>query len=262
MNICVCSSDRDTYSETFIRVHIDLLPRTIVVYGDWPLWEHEGKPIVSLAARFAIRYGGRAHCSLEATARRAAVNALARFFKQNHVDVVLAEYGYKAAELLEACGRSKTPLVVHFHGVDAYHRDILAKHDNYRQVFAQAAAVIAVSRAMERQLLELGAPRERLFCNPCGVDLDVIPAIDVAANGPLFIAVGRFVDKKAPYLTLMAFQRVLEACPEARLAYVGDGPLLEACRQIARALRIEPMVTFYGRLKHQDVVELIGTARA
>lgn len=264
MKICICSPSRNVYSETFIHTHIARLPgATITLYGEWPLCESEGGQVIPSPLRFAMRYGERIHPSVATVTRSLSVAHLAAFLRRRRVDVVLAEYGTTAAWLVEPCLRARVPLVAHFHGVDAYHQEILSTYaTDYRRLFTTAAGIVAVSRHMERQLLALGAPKERISYNPYGVDLTQFVPTDASANEPVFIAVGRFVDKKAPHLTLLAFHRVLEACPEARLAYVGDGYLLEACKQLAEALGIADRVAFHGVRSHPEVATLMSKARA
>jgi glycosyltransferase involved in cell wall biosynthesis len=70
------------------------------------------------------------------------------------------------------------------------------------------------------------------------------------------------VDTKAPHLTLLAFRDVVRACPEARLIMVGDGMLVEACRQLTRALDMEKAVEFMGVQSHTEVAALMREVRA
>jgi colanic acid/amylovoran biosynthesis glycosyltransferase len=68
-----------------------------------------------------------------------------------------------------------------------------------------------------------------------------------------FLAVGRFVEKKAPLLTLAAFASVWRRYPDARLRMIGSGKLLEACRDLACGLGIGEAVEFVGT-QPNDVV--------
>ncbi len=79
---------------------------------------------------------------------------------------------------------------------------------------------------------------------------------------PVFLAVGRFVDKKAPHLTLTAFAKALRDHPEARLRMVGEGPLLPSCRELAGALGARHAVTFLGAQPHEVVEREMRAARA
>jgi colanic acid/amylovoran biosynthesis glycosyltransferase len=189
--------------------------------------------------------------------------AFAQYLRREAIDVVLAEFGPTGVEVLSCCHDAGVPLVVHFHGFDAHSIPVLEEYrEGYRQLFVAAAAVIAVSRTMAGQLLALGVPNEKLFINSCGVDVDAFNGASPALAKPIFLAVGRFVDKKAPHLTLLAFAKVAAACPEARLTMVGEGPLLDCCKQLVAALGITESVEFTGAVSHDRVQALMAGARA
>jgi glycosyltransferase involved in cell wall biosynthesis len=163
---------------------------------------------------------------------------------------------------MEACQQLNLPLVVHFHGFDLSVRRVLERYASaYSIMFRQAGGLIAVSRAMQRKLIEMGAPPERVHYNPCGVDCELFGGANPAGAEPLVLTVGRFVEKKGPQLTLAAFARVLRLYPEARLRMIGDGPLLEACRKLSHSLAIEHAVTFPGSQPHSFVAEEMSRAR-
>jgi glycosyltransferase involved in cell wall biosynthesis len=72
---------------------------------------------------------------------------------------------------------------------------------------------------------------------------------------------GRFVEKKAHFLTILAFERARRQCPEIRLSFAGDGPLLDSCKQLIRALRLEGVVEFLGVVSHDKVPAMIRSFR-
>jgi glycosyltransferase involved in cell wall biosynthesis len=74
--------------------------------------------------------------------------------------------------------------------------------------------------------------------------------------------VGRFVERKAPQLTLLASARVHERYPHARLRMVGNGPLLDACRDLARGLGVVSAVTFLDAQPPSVIQEEMRHARA
>jgi glycosyltransferase involved in cell wall biosynthesis len=161
------------------------------------------------------------------------------------------------------CREVKIPLIVHFHGHDAYHTSILDHEgQKYPELFKNSDALIVVSHDMYRQLIKLGAPSEKIIINPCGVEVTQFYGADPANADPVFISVGRFMDKKAPHLTLTAFNQVLRTHPEARLIMIGDGPLQESCKQLAQALAITGAVEFRGACSHEQVAEEMRMARA
>jgi colanic acid/amylovoran biosynthesis glycosyltransferase len=262
--VCIISPDENAYSETFIRNHIERLPAKVkLLYGGWfPTHLEDGRQFSSskLSQR-AIGYASSQLFGLSPQYFKK--KALKKFLQGNRVDVVLAEYGPTGASIIESCVEADVPLVVHFHGFDAYDHQTLEKHEaSYQRMFAAAGAIIAVSRDMERQLLKLGAPREKLFYSPYGVDTELFSDAEPAASQPIFLAVGRFVDKKAPHLTLLAFKKLWERCPDARLKMIGDGPLWEACKQLAGALGISHAVEFLGPRSQTEVALTMRQARA
>ncbi|MDT7688953.1 MAG: colanic acid/amylovoran biosynthesis glycosyltransferase [Acidobacteriota bacterium] len=260
MRICVVTNGPLTYSETFIRQHVNRLPAKTTLVDEWPPWARS-------SARWERTLPGRAYyraLSLLAKGayRRRITTAYINIFRHRRVEVVLAEYGPTGVAVMDACKRLRLPLFVHFHGFDASQRRMLERYaPRYKEMFSQAAGIIAVSHAMRCRLIELGAPASLVHYNPCGVDCDSFGGADPAASAPLIIAVGRFVEKKAPQLTLAAFARVLQEYPEARLRMIGDGPLLGLCRKLSARLSLAHAVTFMGSLAHREVAGEMRRAR-
>lgn len=272
--VCLISpAPTEARIETFVRAHAERLPaRVHLLFGGFfPYLEEGGAPLLPGPQRLAARaissaVGATPRAVLEemtvrgSDARRSRI--LARRLRRTGADVVLAEYGPTGVAAMGACERAGVPLVVMFHGYDAYADWILdGEGRRYPELFDRAAALVAVSRDMSEQLRSLGAPADRLSVNPCGVDLERFrPGRE--PGPPRFVFVGRFVDKKAPHLTVLAFERVVRAVPEARLIMIGDGPLRDACIQLVGALGLESSVELPGHRSHADVAEAMAGARA
>ncbi|MDF1824406.1 MAG: glycosyltransferase [Verrucomicrobiales bacterium] len=188
---------------------------------------------------------------------------LIRRLKRAQVTVLLANYGPTGVALLPVCSALGIPLVVHFHGRDAHMESIVGEHaEAYRQLGRDAAALVAVSGVMREALISLGIPAEKISILRCGVDEEKFFRKAKLLGDPLFFGVGRFVDKKAPYLTLLAFKTVLERCPEAKLVLAGDGPLWETTCNFASALGIAESVKFPGIISPEEVAESMQRAFA
>lgn len=264
--VCIVSPGRPSYSETFIRAHLDYLPTdTCVLFGRslGDLRDDKDRMVKSKQVFWSrIDSSVRRHF-LREDWESVLVYRIANYLSVNRIDVVLAEYGPTGVLMMEPCRRSGVPLTVHFHGYDAYEKETVARMGaHYRRLFEFASATIAVSRDMEDQLVGLGAPREKVHYNPYGVNLSHFEQANPATAAPIFLAVGRFVDKKAPDLTLLAFRRVLQQVPQARLFMVGDGPLLAVCQRLASALGICYAVCFMGSQGHAEVAQLMRGKRA
>jgi glycosyltransferase involved in cell wall biosynthesis len=264
MKLAVAYPAEGRYTETFIRAHVEGLPgeKLLLTDGYFPT-RANGKALLSPFARVLHHYREHLPGGLRPWMQRTPTRVLASVLKAQHVNVALAEYGVVGASITEACRRTDIPLVVHFHGADAHRYQALREyHEPYRRMFEYASGIVAVSRRMCRQLEQIGAPAEKIFYVPCSVDLASFTQSDPASAPPRFLGVGRFVDKKAPQLTVLAFREVLRHCPEARLVMAADGPLLEACKVMARSLGIEHAVEFPGVLSHAQVAALMQQSRA
>jgi len=259
--ICLASHVRFTYSQTFVRDHLARLPAQVewIVLGASPIEGADCLPLLTRTERamqaLMRELGVSAHWFFD--------RAVRRYLRRHHVQAVLAEFGINAAALYRVCRATGIPLVVNFHGYDVHQQNTIDRHlDAYRQVFEVAAALVVVSSDMGERLVELGAPQDKIVCIPCGVDTERFCDADPAAAPPVFLSVGRFVDKKAPLLTLTAFRKVLDEVPEARLVMVGDGALWFAAKLQAQALGIDEQVRFEGPLSHEEVAVRMRTARA
>jgi glycosyltransferase involved in cell wall biosynthesis len=189
--------------------------------------------------------------------------AYVRAFRRLGVQAVLAEYGTAGVLVMDACRELGLPLIVHFHGYDASVRKLLEENaEAYREMFKRAAAIIAVSKAMRRKLISLGAPPANVHLIPCGVDCTAFDRSDPASAPPVLLAVGRFIEKKAPHITIEAFGKAHRVVPQARLRMVGDGPLLDECRTLAKTLGIGDAVAFLGAQSHAVVQEEMRRARS
>lgn len=257
-SLCVATPYEPALSETFIRGHIERLPARVTLLYGWPL-AHEGRPILSVPRRAGHKLR---RTLLRSGIERELTEAYATAFRRACADGVLAEYGPVGVLVVDACRRLGVPLVVHFHGYDASVREVLEEHrDSYPEMFRAACAVVAVSRAMQQRLISLGAPPEKVRYNPYGIDCGEFGGAEPASAPPVFVAVGRFVEKKAPHLTLRAFAEVRRAHPPARLRMVGEGPLLESCRALAAELGLGGAVEFLGAQSHERVREEMRAAR-
>ena len=264
--IAIIHPNKSAYSETFIRSHIEKLPAQVeeINYGSWhfPIYKQNECTLLEVDLGSKLQRLTQRKL-LKKTPAFFQIQALINFLQSQKIEAVLAEYGPTGVCVMDACQAANVPLVVHFHGMDAYDSSVLKEFGAaYRVMFERASTIVAVSHAMEQQLINIGAFKDKLVCNPCGVDVSLFIPKDINASGPHFVTVGRFVDKKAPYLTLLAFQKAIRVCPEAKLTMIGDGYLLEACKQIAKTIGIANNVEFKGSVNHQEVTTILKSARA
>jgi glycosyltransferase involved in cell wall biosynthesis len=115
---------------------------------------------------------------------------------------------------------------------------------------------------MKETLISYGIPATKIRVLRCGVDPDHFTLRSRIPKNPMFFSVGRFTEKKAPYLTVLAFAEARQVLPEARLVLAGDGELLEATANLAIALDISKSVEFVGVQTPAQVADWMGQATA
>ena len=261
MRICVVSNTPLTVTETFIRQHVTDLPASTRLMDSWPPWTSSDlRQERTLQNRIKNRALKRIFP--DTYQQRRVTSAYKTLFRKWGSDAVLAEFGPTGVAVMDACSQLTLPLVVHFHGYDISMRDVLKQYGPaYSRLFSQAGAIVAVSRAMQQKLIEMGAPPERVHCNPCGVNCDLFGPPNQTESPPVILAVGRFVEKKGPQITLTAFNEVLRYYPEACLRMIGDGPLFTECQKLAESLKMNRAVTFLGSQPHEIVADEMRRAR-
>jgi glycosyltransferase involved in cell wall biosynthesis len=262
--VVLVRSHEFNYSETFVEDHVNHLSSNLtLLYGfPFPRFRRGGQSVLPAGTEQKIQAALAAKGTVTAELWAEYSAGLAAFLAQSGARSVLVETGLMGAFVHEACEQASLPFVVHFHGVDAFGRELLERWlPRYRKFFGSAASVLAVSRAMHAQLLQLGADPDRTHLAPYGVAVDLPALAEPAKAPPHFVAVGRFVEKKAPHLTLQAFAAVHRSVPEARLVMIGDGPLLPACRKWAEENGLVAAVTFAGVQSREEVSRRMASSR-
>jgi glycosyltransferase involved in cell wall biosynthesis len=82
----------------------------------------------------------------------------------------------------------------------------------------------------------------------------------LAPEGPLILAVGGLTERKNPLGLLQAFARLRPRRPDARLAFVGDGPLAGAVGAGVRRLGLGDAVVRAGALPHDAVADWVAAS--
>jgi glycosyltransferase involved in cell wall biosynthesis len=263
--LVLLSPEHAATSETFIRAHRERLPFEVIPLFRWraPYQTEQGHWVAllpgvlrNLADKLKLKRALRLSTAWSAW-------QTARWLQATGATAVLAEYGPLGAGIAPACRKAALPLVVIFHGFDAYQETTLQTYGQaYQQLFASAAALVVVSDPMREQLIQLGAPAERIVVNACGVDPNNFPAASVADTDPIFLSIGRLVGKKGPLHTIRAFAQVHQPLPASRLTMIGAGPLLETSKALAAELGVSHAIQFLGACSHATVQAHLQHARA
>ena len=137
----------------------------------------------------------------------------------------------------------------------------------------QARGLLAVSRALARDMAALGMPEARIAVHYTGLDrerfhpmerkaaralVSAIPELAIRAEGPLIVAPGSLIAIKGQRLVVEALAQL----PEARLALAGTGEDEAALRRLAQTLGVADRVQFLGQVPHELLPQLFSAADA
>lgn len=262
LNLAIVAQSLNAYSETFIQAHKEIQDMDVRYYYGDPLptmLENHGALEKSKLSLAMIHYFGKLLGSPFVDRRE---DAFARSLRRERIDCVLAEYGPTGANILNVCKSLGIPLVVTFFGYDASVRQILQEYEfAYKDMFRYASAIIVVSKSIQKKLKDIGCPPEKMHYSPTGPH-DRFFNVKPDFSQKLFISTGRFVDKKAHYYTILAFNEVLKKHPDARLVIAGEGALLNACINLIRFLKIEHAVSLPRVISLEQFSEYLSVARA
>ncbi len=253
--IALVTDKINQYSETFIHNQIKFLKGNVLVLGDGYISEKFSED--RGATWNTVSRESKKRFWLLRKQKLSQEDSIVHLLKSKHVDVVLAQFGPVGVAWMPICKRADIPLIVHFHGFDAYRSDILSSVGlRYPELFKQAAAIIVVSHHMGRQLVNLGCLPEKLNFIPYGVDIDFFTPGNEPSQ-PQLLACGRFVAKKNPIKTIEAFNLAKKVIPNLQLTMIGDGPLLEASKNKVDDLDLNDSVRFAGVCLPEEVRDIM-----
>ncbi len=182
-------------------------------------------------------------------------------------DLLDAHYFYPDGVAAVRLGRSLgLPVVVTARGSDV---NLIPRHRLPRRMIVtaarRAAAVVTVSEALRRALLDLGVPAEQVTVLRNGVDLarfrpvdrgEARRRLDLPGDGPLLLSVGNLIEGKGHHIAVDALARL----PEARLVIVGEGALSRSLAERARGLGLGDRVRLAGGVPQQRLPDYYAAA--
>lgn len=189
--------------------------------------------------------------------------ALVQKLEELGIEAVIGEFGTHSATLYPALKKAGLPHFAYFRGVDATARlaGVLRAFFNgarYRKMAKNLDGMFAVSKFIQDNLRRHGVRHDNFHVIPSGTDLQNFSPAEKERD--CIVAIGRFVGKKAPHVTIGAFLAVAERYPNAVLHMVGDGPMFDDCVALAAQHHRGHQICFHGRLQSEDIRNLLGRA--
>jgi teichuronic acid biosynthesis glycosyltransferase TuaC len=182
-------------------------------------------------------------------------------------DVIDAHYFYPDGVAALWIGRRlRRPVVITARGTDI---NLLPRYSPPRRMIcwgiANADRLIAVSEALKRALVDLGAVPDHVEVLRNGVDLSMFGPTDrrvarqsLALTRPTLLCVGHLIERKGHDRVIEAMSRL----PDFDLIIVGEGPEREALGNLARRVGVVDQVRFLGSRPHATLPEVYGAADA
>jgi len=135
-----------------------------------------------------------------------------------------------------------------------------------RRAIRDAAALISVSAALKRALIELGAPPDKVTVLRNGVDTALFrPPADreqarraLGLSGPTLISVGLLIERKGHHHIIEAMRQL----PGFGLLIVGEGPEHERLAGLIERYGLGDRVRLLGPRPHAELASLYGAADA
>ena len=248
-NVAIVATYNNKFSETFIQAHKTINANVSFYYSGGIPQELEGEGV--LLKKSLLNYAKQYFLSkIKKVNIREAL--FEKSLKDRNIEVVLAEFGVNGIAVLPACKKLNIPLVTYFFGYDAYKKDILEKNlKKYKLLFDYCKKIMVVSLDMKNQLVSLGCPVSKIVYSPCAPN-DIFYEINATFSEPRsFVALGRFVNKKSPDSTILAFKKVADKYPDAKLYFGGDGALQEVSKRLVDYFKLQSNIEFIG-IQNQD----------
>lgn len=128
-----------------------------------------------------------------------------------------------------------------------------------------ASAMIAVSEALKRAVVDLGLPPDRISVLRNGVDLETFSPKDrkkirreLGLDRPTLISVGHLIERKGHDLIVGALREL----PDHLLLIVGEGPKRASLQGLATSLGLDSRVRFLGAIPHDELAKYYSAADA
>jgi colanic acid/amylovoran biosynthesis glycosyltransferase len=183
-----------------------------------------------------------------------------------------AHFGLDAVYGLRVARKLDIPAVVTFHGFDVTVRRTSfltsGKPTEIRYAFSRdrvaesASRLICVSDFIRGKAVEYGYPESLLETHYIGIDASSFQAADWERQSTRRIMhIARLVEKKGTRYLIEAFASLRKkGISDISLDIVGDGPLRDDLKTLAKSLQLDDSIRFHGALPWNKVMNLMAGA--
>jgi colanic acid/amylovoran biosynthesis glycosyltransferase len=149
-------------------------------------------------------------------------------FQIPNADILHAHFSFVGWQYLWLSRMTTIPMVISFYGFDYEYlpnaRPVWVKR--YRQLFEKASLFLAEGNAGRNKLIQMGCPADKVKVVHLGVQVSDIPYYERKKkhNELKLVQIATFSEKKGYEVTIKAFIRAFNRCPNMTLTLVGKDP--------------------------------------
>lgn len=189
--------------------------------------------------------------------------------------LLAAHFGPGSLYALPYAERLNLPLIATFHGFDVpllwnarkYHPEYWRYWMLSKWMFARVDRFLAASEELRNMLIDIGAPREKVYTWRLGVRIPELSSLKPrerqAGETYRLIQVGRFVEKKGYIYSLRALEILKKRYRDAHrdfhveLTCVGDGEGRRECEQFVQTHDLQDCVKFVNHHPQNEVFKMM-----
>lgn len=176
-----------------------------------------------------------------------------------HIDIIHAHSFFLAGVAAVALGKKyNIPVVVTEHSSAIISKKLTnAKKSLLTETVESSDAFICVGNGLKKAVIDYTKTKKEIVVIPNLVDKRFMYKKVKGLDTFYFVSVGNLIKSKRFDLTISSFAKVFKGKANIELKIIGDGPLKEELRQLAKELGVETQVIFMGRLnRNQVAIEL------
>lgn len=182
---------------------------------------------------------------------------------KNEVDIVHVHLDESILAALLYAKRKKVPLVVTYHGdmIDIYGKFISKTFVYFynklvNKLLSYADVIISPSESYIEESRFLGKYRDKIVVIPYGMNVEEFATsyrkeecrekLGLSRNKNIILFVGVLGSHKGPDILIKAMQKIIKSIPDAKLIFVGRGPLREELEIMSKKIGIDENIKFTG----------------
>lgn len=185
--------------------------------------------------------------------------------KDGHkVDVIHAHSFYSAGVAATRLGKKYgIPVVVTEHSSDIISRKLdVQKTDLLKETVENSEKFICVGNGLKNAVIEYIQTEKDITVIPNIVDKIFNYKEEKTSDIFHFVSIGNLIQRKRFDLTIHAFARIFKDNHKVMLTIIGDGPLKDELKTLAKERGVENQVIFTGRMDRNNVAQELQRANA